>query len=210
MLKGKQAMKKLMMTAATFAALSASAAITITDVSARQRWPWNGLVDVDFTISGVATGEVFAIDVDAEYGDGGKRLSARTFTTEPVVAESATHRITWDFGKDYPNFHASDLRVFVTATPFPATAPVYMVIDLSGGPDAAKYPVRYTTVPPPHVQGAKDEPCQTTELWLRRICAPDFAFTAMYSSRRAQRLSIALSIGHGRPVSTSTQCVYTQ
>ena len=48
-------MKKLMMTAATFAALSASAAITITDVSARQRWPWNGLVDVDFTISGVAT-----------------------------------------------------------------------------------------------------------------------------------------------------------
>ena len=45
-------MKKHVMTAAAFAALSASAAITMTDVSARQRWPWNGLVDVDFKIGG--------------------------------------------------------------------------------------------------------------------------------------------------------------
>ena len=169
--------KKLMMTAATFAILSASSAITITDVSARQRWPWNGLVDVEFTISGAATGEAFAIDIDAGYAAGDKKLAAYTFAAEPVVVGSATHRVTWDIGKDYPDFHASDLRVSVTATPYSPKKPMYVVIDLSGGPDATTYPVRYTTLPPAHVQGAKDEPCQTTELWMRRICAPDFAFT---------------------------------
>ena len=170
-------MKKLTMTMAVIAAMSASAEITIADVSARQRWPWNGLVDIDFTLSGAAPGEAFAIDADVEYDNGGKRLAAYTFTSEPVVAGSATHRITWDFGKDYPNLCASDLRASVTAMPFSPTTPVYMVIDLSGGADAEKYPVRYTTVPPAHVQGARDEPCQTTELWMRRICAPDSAFT---------------------------------
>lgn len=64
-------MKKLMMFAAVCSALAASAAITITDVSARQRWPWNGLVDVDFTIAGAAAGEAFAIDIDATADKGG-------------------------------------------------------------------------------------------------------------------------------------------
>jgi formylglycine-generating enzyme required for sulfatase activity len=53
-----------------------------------------------------------------------------------------------------------------------------MVIDLSGGATATKYPVRYTTQAPAHVRGAANEPCQTTELWMRRIVAPDEAFTA--------------------------------
>ena len=169
-------MKKLTIIAAVFAVLAADAAITITDVTARQRWPWNSLVDVEFTISGAAVGEAFAIDITAEYAGGDKKLAAYTYTTEPVVAGSATHRLTWNMGKDYPDFRAEDLRVSVTATPFSSTTPVYMVIDISGGKDATTYPVRYTTTPPAHVQGGIDEPCQTTELWLRRIPAKDQVF----------------------------------
>ena len=169
-------MKKLTIIAAAFAAFAADAAITITGVTARQRWPWNSLVDVDFTISGAAAGEAFAIDINAEYAGGDKKLAAYTYTTEPVVAGSATHRLTWNMGKDYPNFRAEDLRVSVTATPFSSTTPVYMVIDISGGKDATTYPVRYTTTPPAHVQGAANEPCQTTEMWLRRIKAGSFKF----------------------------------
>ena len=169
-------MKKLIMVAAACSALAASAEISITGVTARQRWPWNSLVDVDFTINGAAVGEAFAIDVTAECAGGEKKLAAYTYTTEPVVAGSSTHRITWNLGKDYPNFHAEDLRVSVTATPFSASTPVYMVIDLSGGKDATKYPVRYTTTPPVHVQGRMNEPCQTTELWLRRIPAAGHIF----------------------------------
>lgn len=169
-------MKKLMMFAAACSALAASAAITITDVSARQRWPWNGLVDVDFTIAGAAAGEAFAIDIDATAASGATQLSAKTYAVEPVAGAGA-NRIVWDLGADYPEFRANDVRISVTATPISGDTPIYMVIDLSGGATATKYPVRYTTKAPAHTMGAKDEPCQTTELWMRRIHAPDFAFT---------------------------------
>ena len=169
-------MKKLMMLAATFAALAASAAVTITDVSARQRWPWNGLVDIDFTIAGAAAGEAFAIDIDATAASGATSLSAKTYVTEPVGG-NGDNRIVWDLAADYPEFRANDLRISVTATPISTDKAIYMVIDLSGGSTATKYPVRYTTQAPAHVQGAANEPCQTTELWMRRIIAPDFAFT---------------------------------
>ena len=169
-------MKKLMMFAAACSALAASAAITITDVSARQRWPWNGLVDVDFTIAGAAAGEAFAIDIDATAASGATQLSAKTYATEPVAGAGA-NRIVWDMGADYPEFRANDVRISVTATPISGDTPIYMVIDLSGGATATKYPVRYTTNAPAHTMGAANEPCQTTELWMRRIHAPDFAFT---------------------------------
>ncbi|MBR2839660.1 MAG: formylglycine-generating enzyme family protein [Kiritimatiellae bacterium] len=162
-------MKKLVMTAAAFAALSASAAIAITDVSARQRWPWNGLVDVDFTIAGAATGEAFAVDVDATASGGATQLSAKTYATEPIATTGA-NRVVWDFGADYPEFRANDVRVSVTVTPFSGDVPVYMVIDISGGPTAAKWPVRYTTKAPAFTVGAAD-PCKTTEIWLKRVKA---------------------------------------
>lgn len=169
-------MKKLLIFSTVSAAIVlAEAAITITGVNARQRWPWNGLVDVDFTIAGAGAGDVFAIDISAEYAGGDKKIAAYTYTTEPIVG-NGSNRITWNMGKDYPEFRAEDLCVSVTATPLSDNTSVYMVIDLSGGKDAAKYPVRYTTKAPEHVRGAADEPCQTTELWMRRIVAPSFAF----------------------------------
>ncbi|MBR3821834.1 MAG: SUMF1/EgtB/PvdO family nonheme iron enzyme [Kiritimatiellae bacterium] len=170
-------MKKLLIFAAVSAAAALTeAAVTITDITARQRWPWNGIVDVDFTIAGASAGEVFAIDIDATAANGATQLSAKTYVTEPLAGTGA-NRIAWDFGADYPEFRANDVRISVTATPVSESGPVYMVIDLAGGANAEKYPVRYTTRPPAHVQGAKDEPCQTTELWMRRIHVPDFAFT---------------------------------
>ncbi len=155
---------------------SALADVTITDIAARQRWPWNGLIDIDFTIAGAAAGETFAIDIDATADNGAKALLAKTYASEPVAATGA-NRVVWDLGADYPEFRANDLRISVTATPMSDATPVYMVIDLSGGPTATKYPVRYTTTPPAHTMGAADEPCQTTELWMRRILVPAEAFT---------------------------------
>ena len=168
-------MKKLMMIAAACSALAASAAITITDVTARQRWPWNGLVDIDFTISGAAAGEAFAIDIDATAASGATQLSAKTYATEPVGG-SGDNRVVWNLAADYPEFRANDLRISVTATPISDSAAIYMVIDLSGGSSATAWPVRYTLTPPAHVKGASGEPCQTTELWLRRVCAKGRTF----------------------------------
>ena len=46
----------------------------------------------------------------------------------------------------------------------------YAVVDLSGGPNALRYPVRYTNMPP----DLNDDTCRTTELWLRKIPAGKF------------------------------------
>jgi formylglycine-generating enzyme required for sulfatase activity len=170
-------MKKLLIFAAVSAAAALTeAAVTITGVNARQRWPWNGLVDVDFTITGAAAGEAFAIDLSAAYAGGDKKIAAYTYETEPI-AGNGSHRITWNMGRDYPEFRAEDLRISVTATPFSADTPIYMVIDLSGGKDAVRYPVRYTTTAPvihnpsENLQAALADECRTSELWLRRIPA---------------------------------------
>ena len=111
-------MKKLLVFSAVSAAIALTeAAVTVTGVNALQRWPWNGLVDVDFTIAGAGAGDVFTIDLSAEYAGGDKKIAAYTYTTEPI-AGNGSHRITWNMGKDYPEFRAEDLCVSVTATPF--------------------------------------------------------------------------------------------
>ena len=158
------------------AAVSSSAfALTVTDVSASQRYPWNNLIDIDFTVGDASADAQFKIDVKASYLGDTHILNARTFVTDPVV-KPGTRRITWDIGKDCPDFKADDLRVAVTASPFTnGTDGVYMVIDLSGGKNASSYPVRYTTTPPEHSVNALDA-CKTTEMWLKRIKCGSYMF----------------------------------
>ncbi|MBQ2629959.1 MAG: hypothetical protein IJG13_09810, partial [Kiritimatiellae bacterium] len=99
--------------AATLAAsaLAATAqAFTVTGVSAHQRWPWNNLIDIDFSIGGASADDTFKIDVKATYAGGDQTITAKRFATDPVVKPGA-NRITWDIGQDYPNFKADDLRV---------------------------------------------------------------------------------------------------
>lgn len=162
-------LNKLTMIAATLTVAIAVDAATITGVSARQRWPWNNLVDVDFTISG-NVGDVYAIDIKASVSGGEKILNAQTFATEPIATAGVKTRVVWDLGADYPGFHSDDFKVTVTATPFSDSTPLYCVIDISGGPTAAKWPVHYTTAAPVFSVGNAD-PCKTTELWLKRVKA---------------------------------------
>ena len=58
-----------------------------------------------------------------------------------------------------------------TTVAIQSTTPAYLVIDLSGGPKASSYPVRFEENAP----DLSDAACRTTELWLRRI--PAGAFT---------------------------------
>lgn len=162
-------MKKLIMMAAAFSVIAADAALTVTGVTARQRWPWNSLVDIDFTVNGSA-GEAYAIDISATATGGEKKLYATSFITEPIAQSGVKTRMVWNLGADYPNFKADDMRVTVTATPFSDSTPVYMVVDLSGGSNAVSYAVRYTTKAPVHTAGVADT-CKTTELWLKRVKA---------------------------------------
>ena len=71
-------------------------------------------------------------------------------------------------GKGYQIYTAN-----AGALAFPADGEdqmLYAVVDLSGGPDALTYPIRYTNQAP----DLNEDTCRTTELWLRKIPAGTF------------------------------------
>lgn len=55
-----------------------SIAATVSDVTARQRYPWNGMVDIDYTITGADT-EDTAIAVKVTDTDTGKVYTPTNF-----------------------------------------------------------------------------------------------------------------------------------
>ena len=162
---------KTLLAILTFCSAALLQAVEISSITAKQRWPWNNLVDIDFTLSAPA-GEAYRVRVEAKNSDGSKTYLATQYANDPI-AVNGKNRITWNFGADYPGVRANDIKFAVSVYPYnDSTDPLYLVIDLSAGPDAAKYPVRYSTKPPAHVRGATGEPCQTTELWFRRVRRP--------------------------------------
>ena len=178
-------MKKLLFIAFAFSAAAAFAApLSVTDVSARQRWPWNGLIDVDFNIGGDSVADLFKVEVHATYAGGTKKVVGRTYLNEPLRGPG-WNRLTWDFGADCPETKIDDMQVAVVATPMSRaqldSENVYMVIDLSAGPNAARYPVSYTftaptLVPTNDLVACAADPNRTTKLWLKRVKANTFPF----------------------------------
>jgi len=94
----------------------------VTSVSMRQRYPWNGLMDVDVTFEG-KSGETYRIELSALDMAGGTNLPVRTAWLEgaesavgnPVdVPAPGTHRLVWNAGADLPAGFVAD-RVTVSA-----------------------------------------------------------------------------------------------
>ena len=177
-------MKKILGFAFVFCALAFSAeAVTVTDVTASSRFPWKSVLDVDFTIGDAAVADLFRVEVAAKYAEGTKKIFARTYITEPICGRGR-NRISWDAGADYPDIKIQDLQIAVTVHPMNADASdVYMVIDLSSGPESTRYPVRYTFTPPPLVPtndliACVSDPCRTTQMWLKRLPGYEFPFHA--------------------------------
>ena len=194
-------MKRLLAIAFSLMALAGLAdAYTVSDVSARQRWPWNGLVDVDFTIGGASVADLFKVEVEATCDGGTTKLYARTYLNEPLRGPGY-NRITWDLAADYPELKVDDLQVAVTVTPLSRaqtdSQSVYMVIDLSSGPNATRYPVRYTTtaptlVPTNDLVACAADPNRTTKLWLKRVSERTQPFNS-YDTGKAGLFKVHLS-----------------
>ncbi len=143
----------------------AQATVSVTDVVAHQRYPWNGMVDIDYT--------VVCDDPDADVWvyptgydkDRNKSMAPRALTGNGVnvPVKAGTYRMTWNVPADYPDFVAEAFTVKMTAI---TGGSPYMVIDLSGGVDALSYPVTYLSAPP---AGGWSDEYKTTKLVLRLI-----------------------------------------
>lgn len=148
------------------AALSAGAAqVSVTNIVCAQRYPWNGMVDIDY--------EVVCDDPDADVwvyatgydGDMNVSMAPRALSGDGAEGpvKPGQHRMTWNVTADYPGFATTAFTVKMCA--LVGGAP-YMVVDLSGGVDALSYPVSYLNHVP---AGGWTDEYKTDKLVLRLI-----------------------------------------
>lgn len=145
----------------------------VTGVNARQRYPWNGLVDIDFMLDSKAT-EPYLMNVTVFDNVGKTNLPVKTVYTEgisfednPCMVHKDTSRIIWNAAADLPDgFKCTNVLVTCQDVRSMGISNLYMIVDLSGGTSAASFPVSYTNCPP---VGGWTEEHMTTKLVLRRV-----------------------------------------
>ena len=168
--------KKLMMLAAMVVAVKCALAATpmITDVTAQQRYPWNGKVDISYTVTGDIAAEakqravfttlkVTAVDMVANTTNIATQLSG------DLSMEDGAHTIVWDMDAEGLTLKSSNVVFNISCETTPAT---YCVIDLSAGANATSYPVTYLAEPPS--DGFNVNEYKTTKLVLKRLEAGTF------------------------------------
>ena len=112
--------------------------MTVKDVTVKPRWPWNGLVDITYSIECKEKDEdgnlkdVY-VDFTAIDGDRDRTIAMKTLTgpgAKDPVKDGGPFTVTWDASKDAPTLNCSNLKVRIHA--IAGIAP-YLVVDLSGG-----------------------------------------------------------------------------
>ena len=145
----------------------------VVSASAASRTPWDGRIDVDFTVYMPVSGTTAAISLSAT--DGAETYTASTLEDVPAVTTSGTYRVVWNIAEDYPDLYAQTFTITVAASVASFTpddqSGNYMVIDLSGGTNAQSYAVSYLTNAP---AGGWTDEYKTSKMVLRKIPAGTF------------------------------------
>ena len=150
---------------------SAETYLNVTNVSCRQRYPWNGKVDIDVEVQCDDPTTNVSLYVTAKDLQHGRTLSVRTVdcadnvstNVGEVAVRAGRHRLTWDCGVDNPNVASTNVAIEVQGV---LGGGLYLVIDLSDGPDANSYPISYLNQVP---EGGWTDEYKTDKLVLRRI-----------------------------------------
>ena len=155
-------------------AMTQDATVLMTSLSARQRYPWNGKVDIDFSFT-CTIPEAFAfVNFKATYKDkdgNTVEVPMKTFDqfTTAFCTNAGTYRVTWDSVADAPNLRVTNLQYTVTAN-----MAKYMVVDLSKGLKATAddpYPVSYLEECPDPTRddGGWTDEYKTTKMVFRLV-----------------------------------------
>ena len=144
-------------------------AVGVTNVTVQQRYPWNGLVDIDY--------EVVCDDPEADVyvmpqgfdGDLGQVVPMANLSGDGVNApvKAGKHRMTWDMGIGNKDFHSSAFSVKFTAI---SGVHQYLVVDMSEGLGGA-YSMSWLDAVP---DGGWTDEYKTTKLVMRLIMPGTF------------------------------------
>ena len=158
------------------ATLFAEETITIDNV--RQRTPWNGLVDIDYTIAGV-TGDpndyqiMFTMTVD------GKSFVASNFW-DAAWCDHATangkQRATWNARADgIAEKTDVDVKARIIYAPVTDSSAEFAIVDLSAGASATSvYPVRYVAGDTTRTAQFNIDTYKTRKIVLKKVHAGEF------------------------------------
>ena len=167
-----------------------AAAPTVSNVKAQQRYPWNALVDIDYTLSGDTSGLGVSISVRDVQNN---RNYQPTKFMEVLPTSAGTHRVTWNPAADGVSIISTNILVTVSllrVADAPVTPNLYYVIDLSAGPDAVNYPV--TTLSSEPDGGVWPDEYKTTKLVLRKIEPGTFMMGGSVSTTISQPFYIGV------------------
>lgn len=154
----------------------------VKNVEAHQRYPWNGKVDIDFLIDCADSAAEFDVTVECTDHIGGTNVMMKTIkkndigeTATKFTLQKGQHRLVWNADVDCPNVKLANISFAVFAKLLgEEDAADYLIIDLSGGPEAPAYPVSYRVGIP--ADGWTDE-YKTTKLVMRKCPAGKFINT---------------------------------
>ncbi len=154
--------------------ISYAATPTITGVTAQQRYPWNGKVDISYTVTGDIVAEAKQKAVLTSFKVTAQdKVANKTYTATKLSGDRAltagTHKFVWDMNAEGVTFKSTDVVFTVSCETTPA---VYCVIDLSAGANATSYPVTYLAAPPSG--GFNVNAYKTSKLVLKRLEAGTF------------------------------------
>ena len=125
----------------------ASGGVTVDVTKVQQRYPWNGLVDIDYTITRTGNEEVLepaknSVEISVVNCEVTPAVTnvAHVFRQGVLPVSDGTHRVTWDANAEGVNFKSQNVKVFAEIVHY---AEKYMIIDVHEGPTATVYPVTY-------------------------------------------------------------------
>ena len=162
----------------------------VQDVVAKQRFPWNGKVDITYTLAGDLSAGLpkskpnyFVYGVTATNRvDGTFYVAAPDALSGDIGMAAGIHHVVWDLKAQGIEFKSDDVVFTVAYTALHADMQycgvIYCVIDLSEGENAAQYPVTYMDEPPSGGFNAVDY--KTTKLVLRLIYPGTFMMRGQY------------------------------
>ena len=149
-------------------ALLAAENARVVNLVATPRTPWNGLVDITYSLECDTPDDAMAVSFQGHNRDWDESVPMTSLTGDGAAGElllaGGPYHIVWDSAADWPGGHSSEFTVTATAEA-KENWPRYLVVDLNTGAITTS-----STGP-----DLSDDTCRTTELWLRRI--PKGTFT---------------------------------
>ena len=141
-------------------AIFAAETARVTNLTATPRTPWNGLVDITYSLECSTPVAAMSVSFQGFDYDRNESIPMTALTGDGaggvLLPAGGPYHIVWDSANDWPEGHSSEFTVTATAIDFTSD---YLVVDLNTG----------AITPSAAGPDLSDDTCRTTKLWLRRI-----------------------------------------